>query len=129
MILYVRSSHVFIVFLHVKQSIMKKAEATKIELESLEEEMPDVEEEGEAENDEFDDEDEEEEEEGEDENDEFDDEEEDDYHFADPLAPYLLTSGGENIPQVLKGIQETLAVLTEILDKQTRILFKISKTK
>lgn len=61
--------------------------------------------------------------------DECEEEEGDDEEFAfgDPLAPYLLTSEGESIPDVLKGILESLNALTDVLEKQSRILFKISK--
>ncbi|NBS71595.1 hypothetical protein EBT31_22190 [bacterium] len=50
-----------------------------------------------------------------------------DFGFHDPFAAYLLTSEGESLPDVLKNIHVTLTALVDVLDKQSRILFKISK--
>lgn len=55
----------------------------------------------------------------------YDDEEEDCYE-EDPFAQVLLTADGENIPDVLKGIQASIDALTAVLDKQSRILYKIA---
>ena len=50
----------------------------------------------------------------------------DDYYEEDPFAQVLLTADGENIPEVLKGIQTSIDALTAVLDKQSRVLYKIA---
>lgn len=50
----------------------------------------------------------------------------DDYYEEDPFAQVLLTADGENIPEVLKGIQASIDALTAVLDKQSRVLYKLA---
>ena len=72
---------------------------------------------------------EEEEEEGEEDAEEYDVDEEDEeqgIEYEDPFAQLLLTSEGETMPDVLKGIQESLESLTAAVEKQSRVLFKIA---
>lgn len=49
----------------------------------------------------------------------------DDYYEEDPFAQVLLTADGENIPDVLKGIQLSIEALTDVMEKHARVLYKI----
>jgi hypothetical protein len=50
----------------------------------------------------------------------------DDVYDEDPFAQVLLSADGESIPDVLKGIQASIDALTAVLDKQSRIMYKIA---
>lgn len=66
-------------------------------------------------------------EEEEDEEAEYDEEEEDGTVYdEDPFAQMLVSSEGETIPDVLSGIRGSLESLAALMDKQTKILFKIA---
>ena len=65
----------------------------------------------------------EQEDEGDDERDDYLDEDDDE---PDIFAQMLLSSDRETIPDVLKGIQTALDSLVHVMEKQGRILFKIS---
>ncbi len=52
-------------------------------------------------------------------------EDSDEYYEEDPFAQVLMTADGENIPDVLKGIQMSIEGLTDVLEKQSRVLYKL----
>lgn len=64
---------------------------------------------------------------GGDDDDDDDYEDDDEYYEEDPFAQVLMTADGENIPDVLKGIQASLDALTAVMDKQARVLYKIAQ--
>lgn len=64
---------------------------------------------------------------------EIDDDDMPEYEFADEdgeeedgFVNFMVTSDGETVPDVLKGIQVSLDNLCSVLEKQGRILFKLT---